>query len=79
MKVTALLLLLGMVSATRITSQDNVWGDVMAGIDQDSYNKESPKAYKSVEKKKPAVPKVDQAAIARQKKLEEMEKQQMLA
>ena len=59
------LALVGVISAHKL-SHDSIWDDMIGGVDQTSYNKEAPKAYKEKEK-----PKVDYKAIAAKKKKEE--------
>ena len=61
MKYFTLLLLAGGVSAVKVDNS-GIWGEVMGGIDDSSYNSETPKDYKGVEP-----PKIDYEAIARKK------------
>ena len=72
MKLSTIILLVGLTSASSLgqKSSDNIWGDVMGGIDQGDYNKETPRAYKPQDK-----PKINYAAIA--KKKQDLEKNEL--
>ena len=67
----ALIALLGVVSVqSHKLSHDSIWDDMIGGVDESSYNKETPKEYKEAEK-----PKVDRKAIlAKKRKAEEARK-----
>ena len=74
MKFALLILGASAVRVQQTTDTKGIWGDAMGGIDQTSYNKETPSEYKGVEP-----PKVDYEAIARKKIEAEMKQKQKLA
>ena len=69
MKILTYFALVGIIAGHKLV-HDSIWDDMIGGVDESSYNKEAPKAYKEKEK-----PKVDYKAIAaKKKKAEEAQK-----
>ena len=61
MKLSIIALLLLNTSSAITVRGDDIWGEAMDGINQDEYNKATPKPYKEADKPKPK--KIDYEAM----------------